>query len=295
MKYKLPFLITGIWSTTYSYGQAAEVTTSGFSNSLLWIFYIVLGLLLLITVMLYLVSKELKRFVLNKNETEETKLWDSRSSWEKVFQLKPVGTDTDTLINEPHDGIYELDNPPPPWFMFLFYGCIVIAAIYFVRFNVTDYGYTQEDEYIAEVQAAEVKQLANLVSEDQTIDENNVVESVEISDIEAGKMVYIQNCKVCHDEGGKGNTGPNLSDEYWKNGGETKAIFKTIKYGVIEKGMRAWGDDLSPKKIQQVISYIITLRGTNPPGAKAPEGDKWVPEISVKKDSTIAMTKALRR
>jgi len=295
MKYKLPFLITGIWSTTYSYGQAAEVATIGFSTSLLWIFYFVLGLLLLITFTLYLVSKELKRFVLNKNETEETKMWDSRSSWEKVFQLKPVGTDSDTLINEPHDGIYELDNPPPPWFMFLFYGCIVIAAIYFVRFNVTDYGYTQEDEYIAEVQAAEVKQLANLVKEDQTIDENNVVESIELADIEAGKMVYIQNCKVCHDEGGKGNTGPNLTDEYWKHGGETKAIFKTIKYGVIEKGMRAWGDDLSPKKIQQVISYIITLRGTNPPGAKAPEGDKWVPEISAIPDSTIAMTNALSR
>jgi cytochrome c oxidase cbb3-type subunit III len=278
MKRNISFIILTILIVTNAFGQGVDGAASGFPTALLWIFYLVLGLLLLITYTLFIVSKELKRFVLRKNETEEAKMWDSRSSWEKIFQLKPVGTDTDTVINEPHDGIYELDNPPPPWFMFLFFGCIAISAIYFIRFSLTDYGYSQEDEYIAEVQAAEVKQTANLVAEDQNIDENSVVALTDITEIDAGKMVYIQNCKVCHDEGGKGNTGPNLTDEYWKHGGSTKEIFKTIKYGVVDKGMRAWADDLSPKKIQQVVSYIMSLQGSKPEGAKAPEGDKWVPE-----------------
>ena len=40
--------------------------------------------------------------------------------------------------------------------------------------------------------------------------------------------------------------------------------------------MRAWSEDLKPKQMQQVSSYILSLAGTNPVGAKAPEGDKWV-------------------
>jgi cytochrome c oxidase cbb3-type subunit 3 len=278
MKSKFSLTIVGLFGTLGALAQGSETAASGgLPTPLLWIVYLVLALLLLITYILYLVSRELKRYVSGESITEEAKMWDSRSSWEKIFQIKPVGTDEDTLINEPHDGIYELDNPPPPWFMFLFYGCIVIAAIYFIRFSMTDYGYTQEDEYMAEVQAAEAKQTANLVAEDQNIDENSVVALTGAADIDAGKMIYVQNCKICHDEGGKGNTGPNLTDEFWKHGGGVKNVFKTIKYGVIEKGMRSWEEDLSPKKMQQVTSYILSLHGTNPEGAKSPEGDKWVP------------------
>ena len=68
---------------------------------------------------------------------------------------------------------------------------------------------------------------------------------------------------------------PNLTDKYWKHGGGAQNIFKTIKYGVIEKGMAPWKETLTPKKMQDVVSYIISLEGSNPEGAKEPEGDLW--------------------
>ncbi len=279
MKNKISLTILGVLGTLGVFAQGTTAAASGgLSSPLLWIIYLVVGLLLLITYILFLISRELKRYISGESETEEAKMWDNRSSWEKIFQIKPVGTDKDTLIDEPHDGIYELDNPPPPWFMFLFYTCVVFAVIYFVRFSVSDYGYTQEDEYVAEMQAAEAKLVANLSEEDLNIDESNVVALTDAASITAGKKLYIQNCKVCHADGGKGLTGPNLTDEYWKHGGDAESIFKTIKYGVVEKGMASWKETLNPKKMQEVTSYILSLQGTNPEGAKAPEGEKWEPK-----------------
>lgn len=277
MKNRISLTILGAFATLGVFAQGTTAAASGgLSTPLLWIIYLVVGLLLLITYVLYLISRELKRYVTGESQTEEAKMWDNRSSWEKIFQIKPVGTDKDTLIDEPHDGIYELDNPPPPWFMFLFYGCVVFAIVYVGRFMVTDYGYTQEDEYVAEMQAAETKLVANVSEEDLNIDESNVVALTDAASITAGKKLYIQNCKVCHADGGKGLTGPNLTDEYWKHGGGAVNIFKTIKYGVIEKGMASWKETLNPKKMQEVTSYILSLQGTNPVDGKAPEGEKWV-------------------
>lgn len=245
------------------------------SNYLIWIIYIVIGLLLLITYILYLVSRELKRYVLGEE------IDPNQSSIQKLFQINPVSTDDDVIIDESHDGIYELDNPPPPWFMFLFYGCILFALVYFVRFSLTDYGYSQEDEYALELKEAETRSLIKpeMKGAIANIDENNVVELMDKASLDLGKSIYIQNCKICHGQGGKGlqGSGPNLTDEYWKHGGGVLNIFKTVKYGVIEKGMVPWKDNLSPIKIQQVVSYILSIQGTNPEGAKAPEGDLWVP------------------
>ena len=164
----------------------------------------------------------------------------------------------------------------------------MLSAIYFVRFSMSDYGYTQEDEYVAEMQAAETRLIANVSEEDLNIDESNVVALTDALAISAGKKLYIQNCKVCHADGGKGLTGPNLTDEYWKHGGDAVSIFKTIKYGVVEKGMASWKGTLNPKKMQEVTSYILSLQGTNPPDGKAPEGEKWVPkeEDAIPADTT---------
>ena len=257
------------------FAQAAD-SQGGFSEPLLWIIYIIVGLLLVVTYLLYRVTIALKRYV--KGDSEEQKLWDSRSSWEKIFQLKPTATDKDTIIDEPHDGIYELDNPPPPWFMFLFYATIAFAAIYFVRYSITGAGMTQEEEYLAELQELEQEQTVALEEAGAVVDENTVVALTDAASIESGKKVYVQNCKVCHDVDARGSVGPNLTDEYWINGGGAKNIFKTIKYGVVEKGMRAWEEDLPAKMIQDVTSYIISLEGTNPEGAKEPQGEIWVPE-----------------
>ncbi len=72
---------------------------------------------------------------------------------------------------------------------------------------------------------------------------------------------------------GEGSVGPNLTDDYWLHGGKIQDIFKTIKYGYPDKGMKSWKDDYSPTQIAQLASFIKTLRGTNPPNAKAPQGE----------------------
>lgn len=267
-------LMFGAIALNSVFAQSSEALNDG-SKYLIWVIYVVIGLLLLITYILYLVSRELKRYV----RGEEI---DSRQSGiQKLFQIRPTTTDGEVIIDEPHDGIYELDNPPPPWFMFLFYGCILFAVVYFVRFSLTDYGYTQEDEYALEMKVLEEASVfeSEITEAVISIDESNVVQLSDVASLDLGKSIYIQNCKICHGQGGRGmqGSGPNLTDEYWKHGGGVKNIFKTIKYGVIEKGMVPWKDNLTPIKIQQVSSYILSLQGTNPEEAKAPEGDLWVP------------------
>jgi cytochrome c oxidase cbb3-type subunit 3 len=92
--------------------------------------------------------------------------------------------------------------------------------------------------------------------------------------------VYLNSCAACHGQAGEGNVGPNLTDAYWLHGGGIKNVFKTVKYGVPEKGMIAWEKQLSPAQIAQVSSYILSMQGTNPPNAKAPQGELWTDEES---------------
>ncbi|MBT8327264.1 MAG: c-type cytochrome [Bacteroidia bacterium] len=281
MKNRIALMIIASIASVSLFAQGAEpAQEGGLSQPLLWIIYAVVALLLLVTYLLYQVTISLKKYVKGEYQNEEQKMYDQRSTWEKIFQVKPVGTDKDTIINEAHDGIYELANPPPPWFMFLFYGTILFAVIYFVRYSVTGTGLTQEEEYIAEMAIVEEDKTSSLTEEGASVDENTVVALTSAEDIASGKKIYIQNCKVCHADGGAGSVGPNLTDEFWKHGGGAKNIFKTIKYGVVEKGMTAWQDNLTPKMMQEVTSYILSLEGTNPPDAKEAEGDKWVPEAA---------------
>jgi len=61
--------------------------------------------------------------------------------------------------------------------------------------------------------------------------------------------------------------------------------------GVPEKGMITWGNLLSPKKIQEVASYVVSLQGTNPPNAKPPEGQKWVDSTQTNNKTDTASVK----
>lgn len=92
--------------------------------------------------------------------------------------------------------------------------------------------------------------------------------------IDEGKLLFQENCKVCHGNNGAGFTGPNLTDEYWKNGDKKEDIFKIISEGKIEKGMMSWKNYLNPNEVSSLVAYIVSLKGTNPPNAKEPEGIK---------------------
>jgi cytochrome c oxidase cbb3-type subunit 3 len=202
------------------------------------------------------------------------------SAWNKILDLHALEDEKNLSLNHSYDGIDELSNPIPRWFNMLFYGTIFFAVVYLFYYHFLGTGKLQDDEYKQEIVVAEQAKEEYLKKTAGLIDENNVKEAKEASVLEAGKTVFIQNCVPCHGDKGQGTVGPNLTDEYWIHGGKINSIFKTIKYGVPEKGMISWEKQLSPKQIADVSNFILSLKGTNPPGAKAPQGDKEIVETT---------------
>lgn len=199
------------------------------------------------------------------------------SIWTKLMQLKPMEEEKNLVMEHQFDGIAELNNPTPAWFMILFYGTIIFAIGYLLTYDVLGYGKSQEEEYIAEIeQAAEAKVafLANPANAANAVNENNMEQSKDEAVIKNGASLFANRCTPCHGEHGEGIVGPNLTDEYWLHGGTAKDVFKTIKYGVPEKGMIAWEKSLSAQQLSDLTNYVLSLKGTKPAGAKAPQGNK---------------------
>ena len=105
-------------------------------------------------------------------------------------------------------------------------------------------------------------------------DEMLVTLSKDSGTIDQGKAVFDQTCVTCHAAGGVGNIGPNLTDEYWLHGGGPKKIYGTVREGFLPKQMPAWGKQLGEEKTRAVVAYVLTLKNTNAPGGKAPQGEK---------------------
>lgn len=218
--------------------------------------------------------------------------WWKVSWWDKFFQkvnaYVPVEQEKSIELHHNYDGIKELDNHLPPWWTWLFIGTIGFAAIYIVVFHFTDTLPLQEQEYQNELTVAEEEARKFRASQPQAVmDESTLVYTPDAASIEKGKLVFMSNnCGSCHRSDGGGNAiGPNLTDEYWLHGGDIKKVFQTIKNGVIEKGMPAWGKAMSPQDVKDVTFFVMSLKGTNPAEAKAPQGELFVQE-PIAADST---------
>jgi cytochrome c oxidase cbb3-type subunit 3 len=197
------------------------------------------------------------------------------SIWTKILSLRPIEEEKDLVIDHAYDGIKELNNPVPAWFNFLFYGTMIFAAAYLFYYHIGGYGDLQDQEYENEMAKAKIEKTAYLEKSANTIDENSVKFDNTPTVLVEGKTVFTTNCVVCHGDKGQGIIGPNLTDEYWLHGGSINNVFKTIKYGVPEKGMISWEKNLNPKQISAVANFILSLKGSNPAGAKAPQGEKY--------------------
>jgi len=184
------------------------------------------------------------------------------------------------IMDHEYDGIYELDNNLPPWWIALFIGSIVWALGYMWYYHVLIDDGGQIAEYNREVKIAEIAKQEFLEKKARAAflaELNNTGDAATSAggvDLEAGKKIWIANCVVCHGADGAGGIGPNMTDEYWVHGGDIASIQTTIRVGVPAKGMISWEPILSPDQIEQVSAFILTLQGTNPPNAKAPEGEK---------------------
>ncbi|MEP0365360.1 MAG: cbb3-type cytochrome c oxidase N-terminal domain-containing protein [Cyclobacteriaceae bacterium] len=195
------------------------------------------------------------------------------SLWTRMNDAVPIEEEETVMTDHAYDGIKELDNRLPPWWLYSFYATIIFGVIYILNYHVFKTAPLQEEEYIAEMKQAEVEVETYLASLDNLIDENSVTFVEDDAELLGGKEIFISKCAACHGQQGEGGVGPNLTDQYWIHGGDVKSIFKTIKYGVPSKGMISWQSQLSPKEMQQVSSFIYTMEGTNPPNGKEPQGE----------------------
>lgn len=197
-----------------------------------------------------------------------------RSLWEKLLSLRPMHEEKDLLMEHEYDGISELDNPTPAWFMWLFYITITFAFTYLLTYHVFKLGKLQDQEYVVEIKQAAVDQKAFLAKSANRVDENSVKLTNDPAVLKDGAAIFQQNCTPCHGQHAEGIVGPNLTDEYWLHGGKINDVFKTIKYGVPEKGMISWEKQLTPKQIADVANYVKSLKDSHPANPKAPQGTK---------------------
>ena len=286
----LVFALFILSSTAVAQGTSA--LTGGMKNFLYYtIGFVVLSLIA--TVYLIRVKNKYQREAIIKagkvKESSGFRKWWKTLDERFFTKAAPLEKEADVLLDHDYDGIKELDNALPPWWKWGFYFTIIVAIIYLLRFHVFKTGPTPEDEYNTEMQIASAKMDLYRSKNKAQFDETNVT-TADAAGIAEGKKIFSGTCFPCHGANGEGGIGPNLTDNYWLHGGTIKDVFKTITYGVPDKGMQAWGKTFSPTDVRNLASFVLSLKGTNPPNAKAPQGDLFDPgkktdSTSIKKDS----------
>jgi cytochrome c oxidase cbb3-type subunit III len=205
-----------------------------------------------------------------------------------IKKRKVVSAEADLLLDHEYDGIRELDNKLPAWFMTLFYGSIIFGIIYMINFHLLGKQNLMQDEYNKEMVEAQ-SQKDELMKSGALINFENVTLLTDPADITKGKETFASNCVPCHGNSGEGTVGPNLTDEYWIHGGGIKNVFKTISDGVPAKGMISWKAQMNPKQIQQTASFVLTLQGTKPANGKAPEGQIYIDTTKTENGKTDSL------
>jgi cytochrome c oxidase cbb3-type subunit 3 len=212
--------------------------------------------------------------------------------WEKFNRFKPVQEESNIDLGHDYDGIRELDNRLPPWWLYGFYACILFAVIYLYRFHVAHSAPLSGEEYQLAVTEAAADKEAYLAKAANKVDEKTVVYQTSPDYLAGGQKIFSTTCTPCHLADGGGSVGPNLTDDYWIHGNTIQDIFKTIKYGYPEKGMKSWQEDYTPAQIAQLASYIKSLYGTHPAKPKEPQGILVVEAGKSTADSTHPVTSA---
>lgn len=299
MKKLISFFAALVGITSASYAQSAtEAPAASIWDDPMLTFYVTIGFLFIVVLLVLLVAIYMLQVIrvmtrqaaqeraqrLGIEYKEELSLWSKL--WRDSNDFVPLEKEADIMLDHNYDGIRELDNHLPPWWKWLFYLTIVFAGVYMLFYHLTDTLPLPLKEYeneltLAREQARKLK-AANPVA---AIDETSVSVTTDALALADGKQTYLNNCASCHRKDGGGDIGPNLTDEYWKHGGDIKDIFKVVRHGVQGTNMIAWDGFISPEKMQNVSSYILTLKGSNPENPKKPEGEIYKPADEVKADT----------
>jgi cytochrome c oxidase cbb3-type subunit 3 len=291
------FASTVFATDTPASAAVTEVVTSTIGGLSQSSFYALLTVIVLELVVLFTLLFQLKTFLAKEKEVvsvEEKAVAKEpvlSRIWTSLNSFKPEGQVVDTGHN--YDGIRELDNSLPKWWLYGFYACVVFAFIYIYRFHVSHTGLSSEQEFQTEMAKAEIEKEEYLKSAANKVDESTVTLLTDPASLAEGKKLFTGSCSPCHGAEAQGVVGPNLTDDYWLHKGSVKDVFKTIKYGVQEKGMKSWKDDFSPVQIAQLASFIKSLHGTKPAGAKEPQGDLFKEDAQAGSAATQTADKKL--
>lgn len=193
----------------------------------------------------------------------------------KFTKTKAIEEEHTIELDHNYDGIKELDNVLPPWWVYLFYATITFGVIYFIRFQIAG-GDSQEIEYKKAVIQAQKEIDKYKKSAPDIFDIESAVLLTDDASLAKGKKIFSTSCVSCHGDDGGGGIGPNLTDQYWVLGGGFKNVFNTIYNGGRDgKGMISWKKIIKPNNIQKIASYIISLEGSKPKKPKKPQGEIW--------------------
>ena len=237
-------------------------------------------------IMLHKLDDEAKAIFLAEKEKSFKFTW-LKETYQNLLGQTPIEDEAEIILDHNYDGIKELDNNLPPWWIYGFYASIVFAAVYLLRYHVFS-GPSQIDELETELADARIAIEAYKKTAKNLVDINTVTELTEAADLSAGKTIFETNCVACHMADGGGGIGPNLTDPNWILSGDIKSVFKTVSEGGRSgKGMIAWKQQLKPLEMAQVSSYVLTFEGTTPANPKAPEGDVWVDENTEQAPETV--------
>ncbi len=215
------------------------------------------------------------RYLAKQNEFP---LWEKiKAIYIKLLGQKPIEEEGEIILDHNYDGIKELDNSLPPWWLYGFYVTIIFGVVYMARYHIFDAN-DQFEEY--EIKYAEAQREIEEYRKNakDLVDYTTVELLTDASDLKAGQSIFEAKCAVCHKNDGGGGIGPNLTDPYWILGGGISNVFKTISEGGRDgKGMVSWAKEgLKPSEIAQVASYVLQFEGTTPAEPKAAEGEVWV-------------------
>ena len=148
--------------------------------------------------------------------------------YDKAWSLVPMDKEGDIDLGHDYDGIRELDNRLPPWWVWTFYITIFIGIGYLYVYHGSDIGLSQQEEYAEEMRVGEEQKAAFTARQKNSIDEKNLAYVTDAKVLDKAKGIYIANCAACHGAEGQGGVGPNMTDDYWVHGGSLSDVYQTI-------------------------------------------------------------------
>lgn len=180
--------------------------------------------------------------------------------------------DKSVLLDHDYDGIQEFDYPLPSWWTMSFVLTVLFGVpymIYYLAMGGPTLAQEQEVDMavLNKVRTAYAVRMAKF-------DDTAYAKFDNEEGAKLGAVVYDDNCMSCHEEGGKGDIGPNMTDSYWIHAKGTKeTIYEVVLNGREDKGMPTWKEDLTKEEILQVVKYLMTIKDTNVADGKESQGE----------------------